>query len=50
MPVDIRVFNSQFVDNIKNVDINNAFEISYLVVQAYNNYNKDFILTQLSII
>lgn len=48
--VGIWVFNPQFVDKIKNTSIDKAFEKFYLVVQAYNNYNKDFILTQSPII
>lgn len=46
MPVDIRVFNSQFVKEINNTNIDKAFEKSRLVIQTYNNFNKDLILTQ----
>ena len=46
MPVSIPVFNSQFVDEIKNAGIDKAFEKSWLDVQAYNDFNKDLILTQ----
>lgn len=46
VPVNIRVFNSQFVDKIKNTDTDKAFEKSRLVVQVYNDYNKDLVLTQ----
>lgn len=47
MPVSIWVFIFQFVDEIKNADTNKAFEKLRLVVQAYNNFNKDFLLIQL---
>lgn len=46
MLVDIRVFNLPSVDEIKNTSTNKAFEKSWLVVQTYNNYNKDLVLTQ----
>lgn len=46
MPVGIRVFNSRFVDEIKNAGTDKAFEKSCLVVQAYNDFNKDLVLTQ----
>lgn len=45
MPVSIQVFNLKFVNKIKNASINKVFEKSYLVVQAYNDFNKDFVLT-----
>ena len=48
MPVDKQVFNIQFDDEIKNTDSNQAFEKSYLVVQAYYDFNKDLVLTQSS--
>lgn len=38
------------VDEIKNAGINKAFEKFCLIVQAYNNLNKDLILTQSFII
>ena len=37
VPEGVRIFNSQFVDKIKNAGIDKAFEKSRLVVQAYNN-------------
>ncbi len=47
VPVGIRVFNSRFVDEIKNASTDKAFEKSRLVLQAYNDFNKDLVLTQL---
>lgn len=47
VPVGIRVFNSRFVDEIKNASTDKAVEKSRLVVQAYNDFNKDLVLTQL---
>ena len=44
--VSIRVFNLWFVDEIKNAGTDKAFEKSCFVVQAYNNFNNDLILTQ----
>lgn len=41
-----RIFNSRFVDEVKNAGTANAFEKSRLVVQAYNDHGKDLILTQ----
>ena len=46
VPDDARVFNSRFVDEIKNPGTDKAFEKSRLVVQAYNDLNKDLVLTQ----
>ena len=37
VPQGVRLFNSRFVDEIKNLGTNKAFEKSQLVVQAYNN-------------
>ena len=42
----MRIFNSRFVDEIKNEGTAMAFEKSRLVVQAYNNHGKEEILTQ----
>lgn len=44
--VGIRVFNSQFTDEIKNAMTDKAFEISCLIMPAYNDLNKDFVLIQ----
>ena len=46
MPQGNKVFNSRFVDEIKNLGTNKAFKKSRLVIQAYNNPEKDLILTQ----
>ena len=50
VPADARVFNSRFVDEIKNAGTDKAFEKTRLVVQAYNDLNKDRVLTQSPII
>lgn len=50
IPSNIQIFNFGFVDKIKNLDTNKAYEKSLLVVQAYNDNEKDLILTQLLII
>jgi hypothetical protein len=42
----IRLFNSRFVDEVKSKGTDNAFEKSRLVVQAYNNQEKELVLTQ----
>lgn len=47
MSVNIQVFNSRFFNEIKNASINKAFKKSCLIMQIYNDYNKDFVLTQL---
>ena len=41
-----RVFNSRFVDEIKNVGTDKAFEKSRLIIQAYNDQEKGLVLTQ----
>src|SRR6266567_1453686 len=46
VPQGNRVFNSRFVDEIKNPGTDKAFEKSRLVVQAYNDPEKDLVLTQ----
>lgn len=50
MPVDIWVFTSQYIDEIKNANTNMVFKKSCLIVQIYNDFNKDLILTKLPII
>jgi hypothetical protein len=47
---DVRIFNSRFVDEIKNLDIEKAFEKFRLMIQTFNDQNKILILTQSSII
>ncbi len=43
---DVRIFNFRFVNEIKHFDIDKAFEKSRLVVQTFNDQNKDLMLTQ----
>jgi hypothetical protein len=45
-PQGVRLFNSRFVDDIKDKDTPTAYEKSRLVVQAYNDYGKLDILTE----
>jgi hypothetical protein len=42
----VRIFNARFVDEIKNKGTDKAFEKSRLVVQAYNDNEKQLVLTQ----
>ncbi|KAI1001416.1 hypothetical protein K3495_g6784 [Podosphaera aphanis] len=46
VPAGTRIFNSRFVDEVKFKGTDKAFEKSRLVVQAYNDHGKDFVLTQ----
>lgn len=46
IPLGTRIFNSRFVDEIKNPGTNKATEKSRLVVQAYNDREKEFVLTK----
>ena len=46
IPTGIRIFNSRFVDEIKNEGTTTAFEKSRLVIQVYSNHDKDTILIQ----
>jgi hypothetical protein len=46
IPQGIRIFNSRFVNEIKNPGTTSAFEKSRLVVQAYKDTEKDIVLTQ----
>jgi hypothetical protein len=46
IPQGVRLFNSRFVDEIKNKGTDKAFEKSRLVVQAYNDSEKELVLTQ----
>ena len=46
IPTGTRIFGSRFVDQVKNKGTVNAYEKSRLVVQAYNDDGKRFILTQ----
>jgi len=45
MPKGVRLFNSRFVDEIKNKGTDKAFEKLQLVVQAYNDFKKELVLT-----
>jgi hypothetical protein len=47
---NVRIFNFRFVDEIKHFDIDKAFEKSRLVMQTFNDQNKNLVLTQSSII
>jgi hypothetical protein len=46
VPQGIRIFNTRFVDEVKNAGTPDAFEKSRLVVQAYNDDGKKLVLTQ----
>lgn len=46
VPQGVRLFNSRFVDEVKFQGTDKAFEKSRLVVQAYNDGEKDLVLTQ----
>jgi hypothetical protein len=48
--LDVRIFSSRFVNKIKHLDIDKIFKKFRLVVQAFKNQNKTFVLTQSSII
>lgn len=50
VPKDIKIFNSRFVDEIKNMKTIETYEKSKLVVQAYNDQGKKMILIQASTI
>ena len=46
VPRNTRIFNSRFVDEVKNIGTAAAYEKSRLVVQTYNDHEKETILTQ----
>ena len=46
VPSNVQIFNSGFVDKIKNLGTNKAYEKSKLVIQAYNDQVKDLVLIQ----
>ena len=46
IPSNARIFNSRFVDEVKHAGTDKAYEKSRLVVQAYNDQEKDLVLTQ----
>jgi phosphorylcholine metabolism protein LicD len=48
--INARIFDSRFVNEIKNLDIDKEFKKSRLIVQAFDDSNKNLILTQSSII
>jgi hypothetical protein len=50
VPQGVYIFNSRFIDEIKHLSTNKAFEKSRLVIQAYNDQGKDLVLTQSPII
>ena len=47
MPKGVRHFNLQFINKIKNKGTNKAFKKLQLIIQAYNNLEKELVLTQL---
>jgi hypothetical protein len=47
---NIRIFNSRFVDEVKNSGTEKAFEKFRLMIQAFNDQNKTLVLIQSSII
>jgi hypothetical protein len=48
--LDVRIFNFRFVNEIKHLDTDKAFEKSRLVMQTFNDQNKNLILIQSSTI
>ncbi len=48
--LDVRIFKFRFVDEIKHLDIDKAFEKSRLVMQTFNDQNKNLMLIQSFII
>ncbi len=45
IPVGTKIFNSRFIDKIKNPSTNKVFEKSRLVIQVYNDLKKGTVLT-----
>jgi hypothetical protein len=48
--IHVRIFISRFVNEIKHSNIEKVFEKSRLMMQAFKNQSKTFVLTQSSII
>src|SRR4051794_27285378 len=46
IPQGTRIFNLRFVDEVKNAGTDKAFEKSRLVVQVYNDSEKELVFTQ----
>ena len=47
---NIKIFNARFVNEIKNENTEKIFEKSRLIMQTYNDFNKNQVFTQSSII
>lgn len=47
---NVYIFNLRFINKIKNTSTDKTFKKFCLIVQAYNNLNKNLVLTQSSII
>jgi ethanolamine utilization protein EutP (predicted NTPase) len=45
IPQDIRIFNSRFVNKLRNQGTNKIFKKSRLIIQAYNDKKKSLVLT-----
>ena len=43
----VRLFNLRFINKIKNKGTNKAFKKLQLIIQAYNNLEKELVFTQL---
>ena len=50
MSENMRIFNSRFVNEVKNADTKSTFEKSRLIIQTYNDSTKHLVLTQSSTI
>ena len=42
----VRLFNLQFINKVKNKGTNKAFKKLQLIIQAYNDLEKELVLTQ----
>ena len=45
IPKGVRLFNLRFINKIKNKGTDKAFKKSRLIIQAYNNLEKELVLT-----
>ena len=45
MQKGVRLFNLRFINKIKNKGTDKAFKKSQLIIQAYNNLEKELVLT-----
>lgn len=46
IPINAQIFNSHFINKVKNTGTDKAYKKSWLIILAYNDQEKELVLTQ----